>query len=99
MLVRDEAVGDGRTSPAVARSLVERAACLAELGRLPEAIEASQETVAHLDGSFDQQVSDVAIRARVDEATFLGRFGDTEAALEIYEEILGADGSTSGTSS
>jgi tetratricopeptide (TPR) repeat protein len=30
----------------------------------------------------------VAVRARVDEAMFLGRFGDNDAALEIYREIL-----------
>ena len=88
VLVRDEAVPDGRTSVAVARALLERAACLAELGRLAEAIDASRETAAHLDGSSDQQVSDVAVRARVDEAVFLGRFGDNDAALAIYEEIL-----------
>ena len=86
---RDEAVGDGRAGAASGRALFDKAACLAGLGRLEEAVQACRETLARF--AVGGGTREWIVRTRVNEAIFLGRLGETEAALAIYTEILEED--------
>jgi tetratricopeptide (TPR) repeat protein len=87
---RDEAVGDSLVGTASGRALFDKAACLAGLVRLEEAVEASRDALACF-GESSRGTHEWVVRTRINEAIFLGRLGETAAALAIFSEILEED--------
>jgi tetratricopeptide (TPR) repeat protein len=88
VVARDVSVADGRVSMPVALTMIDRAVCLAELDRLAEAIEASRETADYLEEASEPRLVELAIRARINEAIFVGRDGDTDTAIGMLDVIL-----------
>jgi tetratricopeptide (TPR) repeat protein len=84
---RDEAVGDSLVGTASGRAHFDKAACLAGLVRLEEAVGECRDALACF-GESSRGTHEWIVRTQINEAIFLGRLGETVAALAIFSEIL-----------